>query len=229
MAVVYLARQPGLDRLVALKELAAFGVEDQQMVHRFLRESRIAGSLNHPNIVTVYEAESPVALLLQQVSNQPPPPLSVNPALEPEIGAWIERLLVKDPAARTPTAEHASAGESEYFTVDPRRFEPGPPPEMPRSIAMAPAAPEPQPLPEPQPEAEPEPEPEPHELVELEPTIMPHRPLPPDAAAATVPARRRRVPVAVWLAASRTAPAPAGTCRPTSIAPPSSAAPARRR
>ena len=55
MAVVYLARQPGLDREVALKELASFHAEDPAFVERFLRESRLAGSLGHPNIVTVYD------------------------------------------------------------------------------------------------------------------------------------------------------------------------------
>jgi predicted Ser/Thr protein kinase len=55
MAVVYLARQTDLDRFVALKELAAFRAHDPDVVERFLRESRLAGSLSHPNIVTVHE------------------------------------------------------------------------------------------------------------------------------------------------------------------------------
>ena len=54
-----------------------------------------------------FEAESPVALLLRHVTDSPPPPLSVNPDLDPELGAWIERLLVKDPEQRTATAEQA--------------------------------------------------------------------------------------------------------------------------
>ena len=54
MAVVYLARQSDLDRFVALKELAAFHAADHSTVQRFLRESRVAGSLSHPNIVTVH-------------------------------------------------------------------------------------------------------------------------------------------------------------------------------
>jgi Protein kinase domain len=54
-AVVYLARQTDLDRDVALKELAAFRVGNGDFVERFVRESRLAGSLSHPNIVTVYE------------------------------------------------------------------------------------------------------------------------------------------------------------------------------
>ena len=55
MAVVWLARQTDLDRLVALKELAPFHAADPAFAARFLRESRIAGSLNHPNIVTVHD------------------------------------------------------------------------------------------------------------------------------------------------------------------------------
>ncbi|MGZ4350204.1 MAG: serine/threonine-protein kinase, partial [Solirubrobacteraceae bacterium] len=55
MAIVYVARQPDLDRQVALKELSRFHAGSAEYAHRFLRESRLAGSLNHPNIVTVYE------------------------------------------------------------------------------------------------------------------------------------------------------------------------------
>ncbi|MEA2190811.1 MAG: eukaryotic-like serine/threonine-protein kinase, partial [Solirubrobacteraceae bacterium] len=55
MAVVHLARQRDLERLVALKELGGFNARDPSFAERFLRESRMAGSLNHPNIVTVYE------------------------------------------------------------------------------------------------------------------------------------------------------------------------------
>jgi serine/threonine protein kinase len=55
MAVVWLARQTDLDRNVALKELAAFRAADPAAAGRFLRESRFAGSLNHPSIVTVHD------------------------------------------------------------------------------------------------------------------------------------------------------------------------------
>jgi predicted Ser/Thr protein kinase len=54
-AVVYLARQADLDRSVALKELAGLHARDPAFVERFLRESRVTGSLSHPNVVTVYE------------------------------------------------------------------------------------------------------------------------------------------------------------------------------
>jgi hypothetical protein len=54
-ALVHLARQTDLDREVALKELSALQAADPALVGRFLRESRLVGGLNHPNIVTVYE------------------------------------------------------------------------------------------------------------------------------------------------------------------------------
>src|SRR5919202_5883330 len=55
IALVYLARQTDLDRFVALKELGAFHASDASFAQRFLRESRVAGSLSHPNIVTVHD------------------------------------------------------------------------------------------------------------------------------------------------------------------------------
>ena len=54
-AIVYLARQLDLDRLVAVKELRVSSSRTEDFAQRFLRESRVAGSLSHPNIVTVYE------------------------------------------------------------------------------------------------------------------------------------------------------------------------------
>ena len=55
MAMVYLARQTDLDRFVALKELGAFHASDPSFAQRFQRESRVAGSLSHPNICTVHD------------------------------------------------------------------------------------------------------------------------------------------------------------------------------
>jgi hypothetical protein len=54
-ATVYLARQIDLGRLVALKELSDVGVSDPSAARRFVRESRLAGSLNHANIVMVHD------------------------------------------------------------------------------------------------------------------------------------------------------------------------------
>jgi hypothetical protein len=55
MAVVHLARQPDLDRDIALKELQLFRASDPSPARRFLQESRIAAALTHPNVVTVYD------------------------------------------------------------------------------------------------------------------------------------------------------------------------------
>lgn len=56
MGAVYQARQPALDRLVALKLLpAGGGVEGGNFSERFNREARALARLNHPNIVAVHE------------------------------------------------------------------------------------------------------------------------------------------------------------------------------
>ncbi len=55
VAAVYLALQRDLDRLVALKELRALHASDPSLAQRFVRDSRSAGSLSHPNIVPVYD------------------------------------------------------------------------------------------------------------------------------------------------------------------------------
>ena len=51
---VYLAQDTLLDRPVAIKELTPAAQADAVAFQRFLQEARAAGSLNHPNIVTVY-------------------------------------------------------------------------------------------------------------------------------------------------------------------------------
>ncbi|HZM05957.1 MAG TPA: serine/threonine-protein kinase, partial [Candidatus Saccharimonadales bacterium] len=55
MGVVYKARQPQLDRPVALKILAPERVTDARFADRFLREAQALAKLNHPNIVTIYD------------------------------------------------------------------------------------------------------------------------------------------------------------------------------
>src|SRR3954447_7057224 len=55
MATVHLARQIDLARHVALKELGAFHASDPSFAQRFLRESRVAGSLSDRNIVMVFD------------------------------------------------------------------------------------------------------------------------------------------------------------------------------
>jgi hypothetical protein len=56
MSVVYLAQDQRLNRKVALKLLASSLAEDEAFRDRFLRESQLAASIDHPNIVPIYEA-----------------------------------------------------------------------------------------------------------------------------------------------------------------------------
>ena len=54
MGTVYLARDPDLNRSVAIKVLRD-ALLDEELLQRFLREARAAAGLRHENLVTVYE------------------------------------------------------------------------------------------------------------------------------------------------------------------------------
>ena len=56
MGVVYEATQLSLNRTVALKLLAAHSSDDVAFRERFRREGQLQAAIDHPNIVTVYEA-----------------------------------------------------------------------------------------------------------------------------------------------------------------------------
>ena len=56
MGVVYRATDLRLERPVALKLVAPEFAEDELFRRRFLREPRMAASLDHPNVVPIYEA-----------------------------------------------------------------------------------------------------------------------------------------------------------------------------
>lgn len=60
MGVVYYGRDPKINRVVAIKTLALAsefeGTDLTQAKERFFREAETAGRLNHPNIVTIYDA-----------------------------------------------------------------------------------------------------------------------------------------------------------------------------
>jgi serine/threonine-protein kinase len=61
MAEVYRARDIRLDRIVAIKTLRADLARDQIFQARFRREAQSAASLNHPNVVAVYDTGEDMA------------------------------------------------------------------------------------------------------------------------------------------------------------------------
>jgi Tol biopolymer transport system component/predicted Ser/Thr protein kinase len=74
MGEVYRARDPRLEREVALKVLPADTLHDPSARARLLREARLAATLNHPNICTVYdvgEADGHVFIAMELVEGRP--------------------------------------------------------------------------------------------------------------------------------------------------------------
>src|SRR5881392_1619858 len=63
MSVVYVAEQMRLGRKVALKVLTTELAWDEQFRERFVRESHIAATIDHPNIVPIYDAGEADGLL----------------------------------------------------------------------------------------------------------------------------------------------------------------------
>src|SRR4029078_9018025 len=55
MGEVYRARDEKLNRDVAIKVLPVTFSDSSERVHRFEQEAQAAGTLNHPNILAVYD------------------------------------------------------------------------------------------------------------------------------------------------------------------------------
>ena len=56
MGILYLALESGLERRVALKLIAPEAAADEVFARRFAEESKIAASIEHPNVVPIYAA-----------------------------------------------------------------------------------------------------------------------------------------------------------------------------
>ncbi|BCA57015.1 putative serine/threonine protein kinase [Nitrospira sp. KM1] len=60
MGIVYLGKDPTIQRFVAIKTMRLDQIDDseklQEVKARFFREAESAGKLSHPNIVTIYDA-----------------------------------------------------------------------------------------------------------------------------------------------------------------------------
>jgi serine/threonine-protein kinase len=63
MSVVYQAENPRLGNVIALKVLAPELASDDVFRTRFLEESRIAASMNHPNVIPIHDMGSSDGLL----------------------------------------------------------------------------------------------------------------------------------------------------------------------
>lgn len=63
MGAVYRVSEEGLGRKVALKVIAPELAQDERFRERFLRESRIAASLDHPHVIPIYQAGDEDGLL----------------------------------------------------------------------------------------------------------------------------------------------------------------------
>src|SRR5882762_4753005 len=55
MGIVYKARDPKINRMVALKTITTNVADNPDLLQRFYREGQSLGSLQHPNIATIYE------------------------------------------------------------------------------------------------------------------------------------------------------------------------------
>ncbi len=87
MSVVYLAEDLRLQRHVALKLLAARLAEDDAFRSRFLQESQLAASLDHPNVVPIYsagEANGELYIAMRYVEGRDLKALLREGPLEPE-------------------------------------------------------------------------------------------------------------------------------------------------
>ena len=92
MGEVYRARDPKLNRDVAIKVLPAALVGDGQYMTRFEREAQMLAALNHPNIATLYGIEQG-ALVMELVDGadlKGPMPVEEAIAIARQIAAGLE-------------------------------------------------------------------------------------------------------------------------------------------
>ena len=100
MGAVYRARDPVLDRIVAVKTMAVDVLSDRDMRDRFLREARSAARLQHSNIVTVHD--------FGEVSGAP---FIVMEYLEGDnLAEAVDRALLPDLASRLGVVIHLCNG-----------------------------------------------------------------------------------------------------------------------
>jgi Tol biopolymer transport system component len=104
MGEVYRARDPRLDRVIAIKVLPSDAASDPERRERFEREARAVAALNHPNIVTIHSVEAAdgrVFLTMELVEGK-----TLDEAI-PKGGFALDRLLrIAIPIADAVAAAH---------------------------------------------------------------------------------------------------------------------------
>jgi eukaryotic-like serine/threonine-protein kinase len=91
MGNVYPARDTELDRMVALKFLNPDRIGVASALERFVREAKAASSLNHPNIVTIYEvlrSEPTLAIAMELIDGRALREFCAAPPAVEEIIRW---------------------------------------------------------------------------------------------------------------------------------------------
>ena len=105
---VYRAWDPRLERHVALKILHRRAETDPDRVHRFVAEARAASALNHPNIVTVFDAAVDDAvpyIVAELVDGQPlRDELARGPVPPSVCSSWRRRSPTAWPPRTTPAS-----------------------------------------------------------------------------------------------------------------------------
>lgn len=106
MGTVYRATQLRLQRPVAVKLLAPDLAEDESFREQFLRESASAGSLEHPNVVPIYDAGEADGLLYIAMRYVPGSDLQAMIRREGRLSAHVS-VAVLDQVASALDAAHA--------------------------------------------------------------------------------------------------------------------------
>lgn len=99
MGVVYLARDKRLDRPVAIKTLPPALANDVSLRERFLRETRTAGAMSHPNIVPIYGADEIDGHVFFVMSLVDGDSLAARIAAEGSLAPRTVALLMRDVAS----------------------------------------------------------------------------------------------------------------------------------
>jgi predicted ATPase len=95
MGVVYLVEDPRLARRAAVKLLPANLTSDPERTRRFEHEAHIASSLNHPNIVTIYDighSEAGQYIAMELVAGETLRTLCRHPAPCRDVFAWSAQI-----------------------------------------------------------------------------------------------------------------------------------------